>query len=108
MQEFEKEDKQVSPKRILTAMLLAIFLGALGAHNFYLGHIWKGILKIIMTLLWLPSFAIAWSYSFRFNEALFYLSLAMMITPLIWSFVELIIIVCGKAKDSKGFPVTEW
>ncbi|WP_296139658.1 TM2 domain-containing protein [uncultured Tessaracoccus sp.] len=41
----------VQHKSKVAAGLLGIFLGALGVHNFYLGHIGKGIAQLLITLL---------------------------------------------------------
>ncbi len=38
------------PKSKLIASLLALFLGFLGIHDFYLGYRKKGILKIVLTV----------------------------------------------------------
>lgn len=38
-------------KSKLVAILLGLFVGALGAHNFYLGHTKKGIVQFLITVL---------------------------------------------------------
>jgi len=40
-----------SPKSKIAAGLLAIFLGALGIHKFYLGYTSAGIIMLLVTLL---------------------------------------------------------
>ena len=40
-----------APKSKLCAGLLAIFLGSLGIHNFYLGYTGKAIAELLLTLL---------------------------------------------------------
>jgi TM2 domain-containing membrane protein YozV len=44
---------QYAPRRKskIIAGLLAIFLGAFGVHNFYLGFIGKGVAQLLITLL---------------------------------------------------------
>ena len=42
---------QVSDKKKIVALLLAIFLGQLGIHNFYLGYTKKGIIQLSVSLL---------------------------------------------------------
>ncbi|MCH5175977.1 MAG: NINE protein [Prevotellaceae bacterium] len=44
-------------KSKVTAGLLAILLGGLGAHHFYLGHIGKGILYLLFCWTYIPSIA---------------------------------------------------
>ena len=46
-----KQNILFSSKSRLVALLLAYFLGIFGIHNFYLGHIGKGISKIVMLIL---------------------------------------------------------
>ena len=40
----------------LTYILLGLFLGGIGVHNFYSGHAGRGIAKIIFTVLIIPAF----------------------------------------------------
>lgn len=80
----EKEDEvKVSDKQKsrLIAFLLALFLGAFGAHNFYLGFKRKATIQIILSL-----FAIGWSA--------------------IWGLIEGILILTKRInKDSKENPL---
>lgn len=41
----------VSSKSKIAGGLLGIFLGALGVHNFYLGHTGKGVAQLLISLL---------------------------------------------------------
>ena len=45
----------VGPKSKVAAGVLGILLGALGVHNFYMGHTGKGIAQLLITLLSLDS-----------------------------------------------------
>lgn len=45
----------VSSKSKATAAILAIFLGGLGAHHFYLGKTGLGILYLIFCWTWIPA-----------------------------------------------------
>jgi TM2 domain-containing membrane protein YozV len=47
-----------------TYLLLAFFLGGLGAHNFYLGHNVSGLLKILLTFVGFCTFGITWLVAF--------------------------------------------
>jgi hypothetical protein len=62
-----------SPKSAVITLLLCLFLGALGAHRFYVGKVKTGILM----LLTLGGFGI-------------------------WTLVDLVLIVCSDFKDSEG------
>ncbi len=67
-----------------TAALLAFFLGAFGAHNFYLGFKGRAIAQLLISVLSLGTLA-AVSY--------------------IWAFVEFVMILTGKiSKDAAGNP----
>jgi len=63
-----------SEKDWLVTLLLAIFLGFLGVHRFYVGKVGTGILMIL----------IGW------------------LTFEIWLIIDIIMIVAGKFKDSEG------
>lgn len=69
-------------KSQLAALLLAIFLGGLGVHDFYLGHIGRGIIKIVL------------------------LGLGFLVVPLIalaaWVLVDIILIAIGTEKPKGG------
>lgn len=74
---------ETTDKNQLAALLLAIFLGGLGIHRFYLGHTWQGIVQL---LLWLTGI--------------------FLIIPLIglfvWVIIDIINIATGKLKPKKG------
>jgi TM2 domain-containing membrane protein YozV len=44
----------MSPKSHALAVVLAIFLGALGVHRFYLGHVGSGCGRLILTICCAP------------------------------------------------------
>ena len=69
------------PKERTVYILLGVFLGALGIHNFYAGYTNKGITQLLITLIagWL---------------------ILPYIAVTIWSIIE----ACTVTKDSKGIP----
>lgn len=87
----------VSPKSRTAAFLLAFFLGGFGAHNFYTGHIGKGVFQLLApVLIFILGFitgGVGW---------LLYIALG------IWIFVEWIVILCGGARDGDGKPILTW
>lgn len=85
---------EVSPKSKIGAFLLALFLGWLGFHNFYMGHPGTGaiqlILQILIWVLFIPTYG---------------LSLLGEIPFFLWVFIEMIMILCGFVKDGDGLPI---
>lgn len=63
--------EQTAPSKIV-AGLLAIFLGAIGIHKFYLGKTGQGFIYLIFCWTWIPAiiaFFEGISYFFAGNEA---------------------------------------
>ncbi len=83
LQDFDVEQKS---KRV--AVLLCIFLGALGVHNFYLGYVKTGIAKLLVFIL---GFCLA----------------AGPILTAIWSLLELIQILSDALPDARGIPLRD-
>ena len=68
------------PKSRLAAGLLGILFGGLGAHRFYLGYVWIGLLQIFVTLITCGFGAL-------------------------WGFIEGIICLTGGMTDAQGRPL---
>ena len=80
----------ISPKSRLTALLLGIFVGSFGAHNFYLGKTSRGVAQAVISSVGLILFGVPTFGMF------------------VWSCVEWIFIATGKGKDSQGLKVINW
>jgi TM2 domain-containing membrane protein YozV len=65
-----------APKTRLTYILLALFLGGLGVHNFYSGHTKHGVIKLVLLVA---------------------CGLGLLVNP-IWSIVEIIAV----KQDAQG------
>jgi TM2 domain-containing membrane protein YozV len=74
----------VGQKSKVIAALLAFFLGGWGIHNFYLGHVVKGVIQLVLTVLSAATMGITGAVCG------------------IWAFVEFIMILLGKIKDFSG------
>ena len=86
-QKVEGKDKYIvneKSKSKLLAIFLALFLGTMGIHRFYLGYIKIGIVQFILWVLGFFTGGITW-----------------IITE-VWSFIEFILIFINKIKDSNG------
>lgn len=109
----------VSPKSRLCALLLGIFLGSFGIHNFYLGRIGRGIAQCLMCVMgWVLYFGALFGLigadkvdndrlALFFGIAVFG-TLLLFMAAWVWALVEWILIAAGKAKDSKKLPVKNW
>jgi TM2 domain-containing membrane protein YozV len=71
-------------KSKLAAILLALFLGGLGIHRFYLGHTGSGIAMLLITVL-----------------SIFTCGLGAIVTG-IWAIVDIILIATDALVDSTG------
>jgi TM2 domain-containing membrane protein YozV len=74
-----EEGKEVSPKSRLVTILLAVFIGSLGIHRFYVGKVGTGI-AMIFTLGGLG----------------------------IWTLIDIIMIATGSFRDIDGNYVLDW
>lgn len=80
-----EQPTSVAPKSKTMAVILAWFLGAFGAHNFYLGDTTKGAIKLAITVVSCGTLAIVSAY---------------------WGMAEGIMILTGKTTtDAKGNPL---
>lgn len=74
-------------KSKIAAGLLALFLGSLGVHNFYLGYNGRAVAQLLMTLVgWILVFPV--------------------VAAAIWAFIEGILLLCGSITvDGNGHPL---
>lgn len=72
------------PKSQLAAIFLALFLGTIGIHRFYLGHNGLGITMLLITVLTC--------------------GFGLVITGL-WALVDIVLIATGNTKDKFGRPL---
>lgn len=118
----ETPPQNISPKSRLAALLLGIFLGRFGVHNFYLGRIGRGIAQVGMFLSgFICYFITVFTLAVRTNKYLvnsstseLYLillipiAIILILAPCIWSLVEWILVACGKMTDKNKLPVLKW
>jgi len=71
--------EQIGEKKALVALLLAIFLGTLGIHRFYVGKTGSAIAMLILSI-----------------------TIVGLLVTWIWALVDIITIACGNFTDSKG------
>jgi TM2 domain-containing membrane protein YozV len=92
----KEEELAISPKSRLATTLLAVFLGAYGAHRFYLGKIGSAVGMLILgiagSLTW-------WVFGIGFVP---------LIIVGIWAFIDFIYAVTGRMKDKQGRLIKKW
>lgn len=71
-------------KSRLVYILLGVFLGFLGVHNFYAGYIGKGIAQLLICIF-----------------------LSFLIIPIFVLFIWMIVEVCTVTKDARGVPFAQ-
>ena len=77
------------PKSKVAAALLALFVGTLGIHNFYLGRTGLGVAQLLLATV----------------GGVLTCGLATVAVA-VWAFVEFIVILCGGIRDRYGRPLT--
>lgn len=79
----------------LTTLLLAIFVGGLGIHRFYVGLTGTAV---VMLILWVVGWATVWFFGIG---GIFFLA------TFIWALIDVIQIATGKFKDKDGNPLVK-
>lgn len=90
-------EEKISSKSRTVAFLFAFFFGWLGVHNFYMGNMQKGLIQAIAQIA-IPILGVI-TLGIGF---LLYIPLG------IWVFIEMILILCGVAKDENGDVISNW
>lgn len=120
------QTEEVSKKSRLVALLLSIFLGNIGIHDFYVGRIGRGIVKAVISVLSLIMyvFAIIMMISLlatSYDTARIYgdiemipiavlmvCALLMLFALGIWVIIDIILCATGNFKDKEGKKITLW
>lgn len=76
------------PKSRLAYILLALFLGTLGVHNFYAGRTGAGIAQLLITIFSFPLMCVG-------------VGLLTVFIPVVWSLVEIVAV----DRDGDGYPL---
>lgn len=122
--EENRQNAAKSGKNLVVAGLLALFLGLLGIHNFYLGYKKKGMIQLLLTLASVFLFLIPFLSSVLFvlfgphvhralgpGFGLGLFSFVSLYTAIevfgvgIWVLIEAVLIFLGRIPDSEGRPL---
>ena len=83
------------PKSQIAAALLALFLGTLGLHNFYLGHTRRGATQLTLSIVgWITSILL--------------IGFVILFVVGAWALIEFVMILLRSGKmatDSRGMPL---
>lgn len=104
--EFQKcyNTKQRSPKSGIVTLVLLILCGTIGVHRMYMGKIGSGISMLLLNLAMMTIyivtglsliFVFGWIIAFVFGVVLF-----------LWWLIDLVTLLSGKFRDSKGRIIT--
>ena len=101
----------VSPKSRLVVVLLScpLLLGIYGLHRIYLRDYWWGLSRLLAGVF--VTYQIQWSDNLangKFASIRLGLVIGLYGILTIWSFVDFILAVIGKAKDANGLLITRW
>ncbi|MGL4656487.1 MAG: NINE protein [Sarcina sp.] len=83
-------NKGVSDKTKLVSLLLLLFVGGFGVHQFYVGNNKRGVLFLVL-----------------FGLSIITCGLASIATLVFW-IIDLVNLLSDKMLDSEGRPITEW
>lgn len=110
--------QEISPKSRLIAFLLCTFAGYVGAHNFYVGRIRRGIIQLLLIVSSFIVYFCSLLYLVLSNvdnpdaaDAVFvgvFISLIPIMAAAIWIFVDWIMILAGTFKDKQKRPLKNW
>ncbi len=96
----------ISPKsRLVTTLLVVLFVGTLGAHRFYLGKIGTAVAMLLLTIVGYILMGVGVA-TYLWGITVFgYLSI---IAVGIWAFVDFIFAVSGNMRDKEGKLIKNW
>lgn len=110
--------QEISPKSRLIAFLLCTFAGYVGAHNFYVGRIRRGIIQLLLIVSSFIVYFCSLLYLVLSNvdnpdaaDAVFvgvFISLIPIMAAAIWIFVDWIMILAGAFKDKQKRHLKNW
>ncbi len=110
--------QEISHKSRLIAFLLCTFAGYVGAHNFYVGRIRRGIIQLLLIVSSFIVYFCSLLYLVLSNvdnpdaaDAVFvgvFISLIPIMATAIWIFVDWIMILAGAFKDKQKRPLKNW
>jgi DUF4097 and DUF4098 domain-containing protein YvlB/predicted Ser/Thr protein kinase len=97
-----------SDKMILPAFLLAFFFGVSGAHRFYVGKIWSGLVQLACLGGWVILIMACATFHGR-GQPVLGISLGFLVCgSVIWATIDWILILCRAFTDGQGRRIANW
>lgn len=95
----KQDDKVIGQKSQIIALILVIFVGNFGIHNFYLNRKERGITQLLLIIGGSIVFQLAALLGLLFPAAI---ALILVLAGSIWIFIDFINIITGKLKPKNG------
>lgn len=107
---YSPNNYEISPKSGIACSILCLFLGGFGVHRFYVGRIISAVIFLLLTSISIVLAIIILILSLNngdifadiFNSVLNLFVTLIGLLILIWTRIDVILIILGKFKDSKG------
>ena len=102
---YNSNNYEVSSKSGIACLLLWFFLGSFGVHRFYAGKIGSGFIMLILFVIFIIFIGVLSELSYYSEAGTILAGLIVYITAItltIWWIIDLVSILRGKFKDSKG------
>ena len=90
-----------SEKRILPAFILLLFLGAVGAHRFYIGRVASGLFLLFFNIVGIIC-------AFSREDTIFGLGGLFLFSVGVWLIIDFIRIVVGSMTDGDDRTIKKW
>jgi hypothetical protein len=105
--------EEISSKSRLAATLLVCFLGAFGAHRFYLRKMGTATIMLLLGIFGIVSYVLTLailghSASPVWLGIVILVGLISLLAVSIWALVDFIFLVAGRMKDKKGEAIKKW
>jgi len=105
--------EEISSKSRLTTTSLAFFLGAFGAHRFYLHKMGTATLMLLLGIFGIVSYILTLA---NFGHPTFptwvgivaLIGLISLLAVAIWALVDFISVASGRMQDKEGEPIKKW
>ena len=105
--------EEISSKSRLTTTLLASFVGAFGAHRFYLRKMGTATIMLLLGIFGIVSYVLSLAILGQRTSPIWVgivilVGLISLLAVAIWALVDFIFVVSGRMKDKEGEAIKKW